>query len=500
MSDITVVFAGAPSPPDTIQNFFPPIAPEIDIFVDPKPTPAEQQTVLNLVAALTHRYRPAAPHFTLHALTRDQKTPTVSPDPFRRSVVVREVGDPRIELIPGFPVPYINITGEGERLEEQSNLFRENLIEFAQTDRTKVESFTSRPVSPPQVSTFGQIGAAGTAAALGQGKISLDLSPVLFSESQPASVNIRLIADHTPVQENEKGTLTVAYGNTALGVYELDNSGHLDTRLTIPSELAVRSTDLALSVNYQPAPGMCNARTEPMLFQVSPESTITLNRTDSGAMGGFDSLPRGFASSFQVASDNSDPEALHHAVQVVSLLQYASKAELHPVLVDLETAARDGSGAVIIAQAESVNRLGLNPPVTTTGQISDIEARNQALVNFPGGLASIQAFAHINRTVLLITTSGDWALLKPLFVYLADLKNGWADLKGDVLFAGAAGKPETLSIRASSPHSSPIPHRSNRLLWPALITAMVVVICSALTLYLVRRHNTRNSAGDNRST
>ena len=70
ISDFAVAFGGDVRPPTTLQQFFPVIAPNVDIYVDPKPTSSEKLTTLSLVTALTHYYQPATAKITLRQLPR----------------------------------------------------------------------------------------------------------------------------------------------------------------------------------------------------------------------------------------------------------------------------------------------------------------------------------------------------------------------------------------------------------------------------------------------
>lgn len=501
VSDVSVTFTGALPPPKTVQQFFPAVAPALDIYVDPMPTPAEQLTTLNVVAALTHRYRPAIIGITLHPLGRDQRPPVAPGGGIRRAIVIRDAGEPGIGVVTDTPAPYLAVTGQGKRLEEQAGLFRGDLLAAAQTSRTGVES-TQPPSAPgPRSVTFGQIQANGTAAALGTGTISLDLAAARFPVAKPGAIDIHLLANYTPVQDDEKGTLIVGSAGTVLYTAELNTSGRVDSRFTIPSVVAARNAALVLTLNYQPSAGACNPRTVPMTFQVDPASTAT--RTDGApvAMGGFASLPQGFTPTFQVATDASDFNTLNRAAQLVALVQQASGEALRPQLVSLDDAATSNSGALIIANAESVNRYELDPPIGASGQLTSIEATDAGAATIPDGLASIQAFAQNNRTVLLVTTSGDWSLTEPLFTHLAALKNGWTDLSGDVLLAGQGAQPQTLTIRAAGPVELPAASGTHWKLVAWLVAGVLLVMAGLVAfLYLRRRRNTKAARGDNAKT
>ena len=76
----------------------------------------------------------------------------------------------------------------------------------------------------------------------------------------------------------------------------------------------------------------------------------------------------------------------------------------------------------------------------------------QLRANIDRGLGSVQAFADParDRTVVLITTTAAWNMVDPLLDYIDGLENGWPQLTGDVLAAGAAGYADRTLDRAQA--------------------------------------------------
>ncbi len=105
------------------------------------------------------------------------------------------------------------------------------------------------------------------------------------------------------------------------------------------------------------------------------------------------------------------------------------------------------------------------PPGRCQRLDSERGAATQLQLNIDKGLGSIQAFfadPSRNRSVILVTTTSNWALVDPLFNYFNG-PNGddWTQLKGDVLAAGESGNPVNVAIRqaAAPPPSRPCPAR-----------------------------------------
>ncbi|WP_431237655.1 hypothetical protein ACQ86B_23610 [Mycolicibacterium aichiense] len=158
-------------------------------------------------------------------------------------------------------------------------------------------------------------------------------------------------------------------------------------------------------------------------------------------------------------------------------------------MVDVNSAADSKLGALIVANAATLKKTSLNPPLTGDGSAINIDLSVQLRADIGQGLSSVQAFADTprDRTVLLITTTDSWALVNPVLDYIGALPNGWAQLTGDVVAAGAAGTPTVLTIRKDDAMAVAPAPASNLKLWIGIGAALVVVLIGALGLALLRR-------------
>ncbi|MGQ9406674.1 hypothetical protein [Mycolicibacterium gilvum] len=453
LSNFSATFGGAMLLPTTIEEFLPAIAPVVDIFVDPLPTDAEKLTTLNLVTALTKHYQPATVPIFVRPLPRTEAVPPPDRDPAVRAIVIRDIDvpDPSVQLVTDAGPPFLVMAGRGEDLERQAWLLRDGLQKVAQTNLATVDSAEATWVGATNPSTFEQLGITGSASVLGEATIYLNLASALSTSATPGIVDVRLLANYTPVDEGEKGTMVVAIGDLVLTTERLDPSGRVDSRFSIPADVAARNQDLSISVRYSPGPGDCNPLTLPMNFAIDPMSATSIRPSGPVAMGGFAALPQGFIPKFQVAFDGSDPDELLHAATLVGLIQRASSTALVPEVVSLDQAASSDTSALIIANAQSVQDHNLDPPIDPNGNKSDIDLPSSAVIDISSGLATLQSYAQGNRTVVLLTTSGPWSLANPLFGYLTGLGQGWRELVGDVLVVGQAGATQNVTIRADGP-------------------------------------------------
>jgi hypothetical protein len=174
-------------------------------------------------------------------------------------------------------------------------------------------------------------------------------------------------------------------------------------------------------------------------------------------LGGFTAFPSEFSPKFMVALDGSDPGQLSYAADIVAVVSRLTKATLTPQIVGLQAAVDGTSGALIVASSNAIKQTVLNPPISGEGPRVTFGLPTELQVNMDGGLGSIQAFAdpQRNRSVILVTTTGNWNLLDPLFSYVEGSDRNWVGLTGDVLAAGVAGTPTNVAIRATGDNVGP---------------------------------------------
>ncbi len=458
MTELSAAFTGAVQSPTTIEDFLPVVAPVIDLYVDPAPTDAEKSTILNLVAALTKHYQPAKVTTNVRPLPRTEAGPPPDRDASVRAIVIRDIDEPEpgVRLVTDAGPPYLLMTGQGEALSRQAGLFRDELLKVAQTGSVSVESAEGAVGEQGTTATFEQLRIGGSTSVMGESYIFLNIAPALSKSAKPGIVDVRLLANYTPVEEAEKGTMVVAAGEVVLATVRLDASGRVDNRFSIPADVAARDQDLTVTIRYEPGPG-CTPVTLPMKFEIDPMSTATVRTGGAVEMGGFAALPQGFIPKFQVALDGSDPDELAHAAMIIGSIQRLSSTALIPELVSIEQAAASDTSALVIASAQTVQEKGLNPPIAPKGGMSEVDLPAAVVIDISTGLAALQSYAQNDRTIVLLTASGPWSMAAPLFDYLAGLPQGWRNLSGDVLVVGQGLVPRELTVRSDGPVMAGLP-------------------------------------------
>lgn len=485
LTGLNVAYSGTASVPGTIQDVFGTVVSSVTVYTPVRPSAAVSQTALGVVAAIADHYRPQ--RVSIQVVENVGAGIPRSGNPLDRAVVIREAGgagEVRLEG-GGRPEATLVISGDAGSLPDQVALFREGLTGLVQTTSVAVESVRDRDVQGSDTVTFGDFSDRLSAEVLGATTLVPGFDPTMLALGRPGAVNVHLKARYTPVRADERANVLAVSGGEVLHTSALDASGVLDTQFTIPAAQVAANEPLEFRISYEPAPGACSPRSVPLTFQIDPSSSASSSTTPV-RMGGFSSVPLGWQPTVQVALDNTNPSQLNAAAQLIASVQRSSATALSPVLVPLDQAITSGTGALVIADA--ANARPLDPPINTEDASTLVDLSDQVRLAIPNGLGSIQAFAQNSRTVVLVTTSGSWDLVDPLFAYLDDQEGDLANLRGDVLVAGRAGQTELMTVRADGPQAEVDQVGTNWVVWLGVSVAAVVIgVLVAVVVMLYRR-------------
>lgn len=494
LTNLNVAFSGAASVPDTIQDFFGTVVNRVTVYTPADPTAAAAQTTLGAVAAIANHYRPQ--RVSIDVVESSNTRVPRSASPLDRAVVIREEGGPggvRLERA-GQPGATLVISGGQDSLPDQVALFRDGLTDLAQTPAAAVQSVGERTVQGSDSVTFGEFSDRLTVEALGTASLVPGFDPTILALGRPGAVDVQLKARYTPVRDDERANVMAVSGGEILQTNALDGSGVLDTQFTIPAAQVAANEPLEFRVSYEPGPGACSPRSVPLTFQIDPSSTASSSTTPV-RMGGFSSVPLGWQPTVQVALDNTNPAQLDAAAELIASVQRSSATAISPVLVPLEQAMASNTGALVVASA--ANASALNPPINTEDSSTLVDLAAQIRLAIPDGLGTIQAFSQNSRTVVLVSTSGSWDLVDPLFSYLDGQQGDLANLRGDVLVAGRAGQAELMTVRADGPQAEVDQVGTSWVAWLGISIAVVVIgvlVSVAITLYRRRFNDSHGSA------
>ncbi|WP_234834858.1 cellulose biosynthesis cyclic di-GMP-binding regulatory protein BcsB [Mycolicibacterium stellerae] len=478
ISDLSVVFAGDEPAPTTIAAFFPPVLQRLTIYAPVDANGAEQQAVLTLASAVARMYRPQPTAITVVNQPRGATPP---PAPQLTRAIVVDSGDAGLNVVkPGKADVYLALTGRGDQLSDQASLVVNRLQSLAQVPNARVDTAGADRDSPSDELSFGQLNLDGKSLVLRTSNLTVGVDRSALGAGRVDHLQAHLLATHTPVASLDSASVTVSVNGQAVYTSPLNDSGHVDAVFDVPTELLKQRINFEFDLTFSPRQ-LCSPTIAPLTFQLDPRSTLTMGR-GGRPLGGFSAAPSEFSPQFLVALDGTNPNQLDYATRVVADIARLTDTALMPRVVDVKAAADSGTGAVIVANATTLGPTAMRPPIG--GESSDVrvDLGKELRADINSGLGSIQVFADQprNRTVVLVTTSGAWSLVEPLFGFIDQLPEGWSSLDGDVLAAGPEGTVTNLSIAPADIPSPSAEHATNRPTLLAIGAGCVVLAALGL--------------------
>ncbi len=447
ISELAVAFAGAEPTAKSVASFFPPVLQRVTIYTPTDADNAEKQAVLTLVSTLARLYKLQSLAVAVVAQPRGAVPP---PAPQLMRAIVVETGPAGITVEnPGLPGAFLRISGKDDALAAQLSLFANQLQSLAQSTFARVDQPGSSEPLRGDILTFSQLKINARTNALRAANLSVSADRSSLGSGRVDRVQVRLLAEYTPVPPEDNATVLIRAKGVVVHAARLNETGLLDATFDLERQTFGQWVNLDFALTYTPNEP-CGAMTAPLTFQIDPRSTLTVYR-GGPPLDGFAAFPSEFSPGFMVAFDGSSPNQLNYAARVVAAIAKLTGSPLMPQVVDLKEALDATTGVLIVAKSDAIRQSTLNPPIGGDGAAMRVELPAELLATIDGGLGSVQAFADRprNRAVVLVTTTGEWNLVGPLFDYIDGLNGGWSALTGDVVAAGPAGDPTSLAIRAS---------------------------------------------------
>ncbi len=486
-------YNGSTPAPTTIADFLPGYLSQVTIRIGSDPSVDLQQTALTLVANLTHLYRPVPVRIDVDT----SAAPTPPPaDAYGtvRTIAIRE--DPTAGITvdsPGTAQATLVISGKGDELLQQVELFADHRFEIAQTRSVDITGATEFTNTVSTVKKFGELGMAAQLSVLGTDTMYLGFDASQFGVGPIEGAEVNLLARYTPIGDGE-GSVVIRAGSAVLGTYPLDNSGQLDATFQIPADAIQSNVGLALDIRYLPHQGGLPPANR-ITFFAQPESTVEVipgTRTRRG----FSVLPMAFSPVFNVAVD--DPNKIRYAAAAINLLGQVTATTLEPRLTTLEAAVASGSGLLAVASGEELSRRGLKLPLSTTGEDANISGKPATTVDLNGPLGVIETATDDKRTVLAITATQDWNLVDRGFDYIRGLKGQWTALTGDAVVTGALGESVDMTLNQGGGWHDLNPGKGWALwAWISIAVASAAVILGAIFAFVrIRRQRQRSDESE----
>jgi len=484
LTQLTTTYSGRTPDPITVADFLPGYLEQVVIQVGSKPTTSQQQAALDLVAELTHMYRPMPVRIDI--ATVDGPPPPASFS--RRVVAIRDGG--RAGLVvenPGTPEALLAITGTGDQLIRQIDLFADRRITLAQTPRAAVLDAQDDRSQSTNIKTFGQLGMTGQVSALGTTTMYAGFDVSEFGVGPITNAQVHIKAKYTPVVGGEASIL-IRSGSTVVATHRLDESGTLDVTGDIPAESITSNVGMAMEIRYVPRQE-CAPMNDRITFALDPASTVAVT-PGTRNRGGFPVLPMAFTPDFDVAVEH--PDQIRFAGQAINLMGQQTGVTLRPQVRSFADAAASRTGLLVVTSGDQLAKAGMNPPLLPGAANSvSVNGTPGTDVDVNGALGAVQSFTQNGRTVLAITGTDDWSLVDNSFDHIRSLPNRWASLTGDVVATGPARQPVNLTVREGGGLVNEYPGDGWK--WWTLLSASlgVTVLIAALVIVVVRRRRVR---------
>ena len=490
LSKLSTTYTGPAPALRTVADFLPDYLDQITIAIGPEPSLEQQQAALTLVATLTHLYRPIPVRIDVDT---SAAPPTVLPPPpgdsrTSRTIAIRDGDQPGLAVEnPGSPTAVLVINGSGAELTRQVELFTDRRFELAQTPTAAVTSVTKTVPTSTDTLSFGELGINVQTTVMGTDTVYVGFDTTKFGLGQLDGARFRLIAEYTPVISGE-GSVIVRSGSDILASGVLDRSGVTELSGDIPAANINSIIGMALEIRYAPAGGECAFGG--MTFSIDPASTIT---AVPGAKnrGGFAMLPMAFTPELDVAIEG--PDQIRYAAQAINLIGRQASVPLQPSLAGLDEAAKRGTGLLAVASGEQLQRVGLRPPLLMpeAGAVG-VNGATVTDIDLGGSLGVVQAFAHNERVVLAIDSTGGPRAADRSLDYIRGLDGGWSALTGDVVATGDAGEVVNLSMTTRQGMAPPVSDGWRWWTWSTL-GLIAVGLPTLAGIALVRRRRAQRN-------
>jgi hypothetical protein len=485
LSKLATTYTGPMPALRTVADFIPDYLDQITILIGPEPSLAQQQAALNLVAKLTHLYRPMPVRIDVDT---SATPPPAGDSRTRRTIAIRDGDQPGLAVEnPGSPAAVLVISGSGAELTQQVELFTDRRFEIAQTPTAAITSVTKTVPTSTDTLSFAELGINVQTTVMGTDTVYVGVDTTKFGLGQLDGAQFRLIAEYTPVISGE-GSVVVRSGSDLLASGILDRSGVTELSGNIPAAGITSTIGMALEIRYAPAGGECAFGG--MTFSIDPASTITVV-PGAENRGGFAMLPMAFTPELDVAIEG--PDQIRYAAQAINLIGRQASVPLQPSLASLDEAAKRGTGLLAVTSGEQLQRLGLRPPLLIPGSSAvGVNGATVTDIDLGGSLGVVQAFSHNGRVVLAIDSTGGPQAADRSLDYIRGLDGGWSALTGDVVAAGDAGEVVNLSMTTRQAIAPPVSDGWRWWTWSTLGLIAVGLPTLAGVVLVRRRRAQRN--------
>lgn len=194
--DGSVKFAGRETAPTSVAAFMPPVLRKLTVALPPKPSTAESDAAVQLIAAVQAKYGGSRRTYAVIPLG-DGATALPPAAPLERQIVIKEGPDKGLSLQGNMGVPALLISGPADELKNQTRLLTDDSLNLAQTPKAVAGPLETRQKIVGDHTTLKELG-MGEFTSIGLWpEVGIDLEQTKFGHPLQG-VRVHLIGSYTP--------------------------------------------------------------------------------------------------------------------------------------------------------------------------------------------------------------------------------------------------------------------------------------------------------------
>ncbi len=488
--DGAVSFNGGELPPTTVADFLPPVLRKVTIAVPAKPSQAESSAAVQVAAGVAKRDG-QQPEVVVVPLPGGATTLPAPAGPLERQIVVKEGPKKGLPLQGGPGPASLLVSGSGNELAEQARLLTDDALRYAVSAGSSAQALPDPPLEAA-ATTVGQLNGGGLSFEAVWPRVGIEMDQTRWGFPL-GGVTVRLIGSYTPLPIDVGGEVTVSVDGQSIERWPAEPAGTIDRTVTIPDRLLKRFTSLEVGVRMTGNLGNCGDYM-PIELRIDGGTAITVQRAETPAPQGFQSLPQALGPRIQVGIGPDTFGDTVRAAQIMVGLQRSSWLPLLAEVTSFDQAMNSADPAVLISADGWKDKPLALPFSVDQGRVDvtgvNSQGQSATLTLDPAkGFGSLQTVFDGQRTVLVATSTGSPGQLDGLLRYLAAQPGRWAGLDGRAILSAPGVQPISVPVPkvdyAATPQNPQETDSEERWFWWAVAGVAVVAALGAGTI-LVR--------------
>lgn len=448
--DGVVEFSGTETAPTTVAAFMPPVLRKLTVALPPKPTQAESDAAVQLLAAVQSRYGGSKREYEVVALAGGGTTLPPPSAPLERQIIIKEGPDKGLSLQGNAAVPALLVSGPGNELKNQARMLTDDSVYLALTRKAVAGPLETKQKIVRDTTTLKEMG-MGEFSSIGLWpEVGIDLDQSKFGHSLQG-LRVHLIGSYTPLAPDFGAEVTASVGGETIGRWPAEGNATIDHWVDIPDRLLRRGTTLTVAVDTTGNAGYCGAYL-PMTLRIDGSTEVQVGGTSKPPLpAGFTSLPQTLLPQVLIGIGPNAFADTVRAAQIMVGLQRFSSVPIRTQVTSLQDAVGSKEPAILI-EADDWTQKSIGLPINAdNGRINvkgfDGDGKFITLTLEPAmKVGSLQVVFDGQRTVLIATSSGSAAQLDELLKWLSSDSNRWPGLNGRAIIAVAGQTPVAIPI------------------------------------------------------